>query len=273
MSAKLNHKLIPKNPSESTVIRNVTPNIITCSAPFNRFGQFKVGGRGTIVRLSSGALAVFSPTELTPEVRSALNQLGNNVRYITALDAEHHIFLGPWHAAFPNAKVLGPESLPEKRASQKVENVPFAHVFTRSNKNDMKIDAEFDADFEYEYLNVHPNKELVFNYKPDRTLIEADALFNLPATEQYSRSGETATSGFLTRLFVGLMSAQGPATWQKRFLWYAASASDRNSFNESARRIDKFDFDRIIPCHGDVIESNGKGIFRNVYEWHLNGKH
>lgn len=41
-------KLIPPNPSTVTVIRAVTPNIVTLSAPFSRYGLMKVGGRGTI---------------------------------------------------------------------------------------------------------------------------------------------------------------------------------------------------------------------------------
>lgn len=41
-------KLIPSDPSKVMVIRQVTPNITTCSAPFLRFGRLKVGGRGTI---------------------------------------------------------------------------------------------------------------------------------------------------------------------------------------------------------------------------------
>jgi hypothetical protein len=41
-------KLIPADPSKVCVIRKVTPNITTCSAPFSRFGYVKVGGRGTI---------------------------------------------------------------------------------------------------------------------------------------------------------------------------------------------------------------------------------
>ena len=41
-------KLIPANPSEVTVIRRVTQNITTLSAPFSRFAHFKVGGRGTL---------------------------------------------------------------------------------------------------------------------------------------------------------------------------------------------------------------------------------
>ena len=41
-------KLIPSDPSKVLVIRQVTPDITTCSSPFYRFGRLKVGGRGTI---------------------------------------------------------------------------------------------------------------------------------------------------------------------------------------------------------------------------------
>jgi hypothetical protein len=34
-------------------------------------------------------------------------------------------------------------------------------------------------------------------------------------------------------------------------------------------RIEKWDFDRIIPAHGDVIETSGKSIFSKIFEWHL----
>lgn len=131
------------------------------------------------------------------------------------------------------------------------------------------MDADFDREFDYEYVGSHSNKELVMCHKPDRTLIEADMMFNLPATEQYSRTGESATSGALTKFFNVVQNTVGKATWQKRFLWYAASAKDRDGFNRSAKTIASWDFDRIIPCHGDVIESGGKGIFMKVFEWHL----
>lgn len=44
----MSSKLIPENPAEVMVIRNVTPNIVTFSVPFSRFGRFKIGGRGTL---------------------------------------------------------------------------------------------------------------------------------------------------------------------------------------------------------------------------------
>jgi hypothetical protein len=34
-------------------------------------------------------------------------------------------------------------------------------------------------------------------------------------------------------------------------------------------KINEWNFDRIIPCHGDVVESNGKGIFQHIMQWHL----
>jgi len=182
---------------------------------------------------------------------------------------QHHLKIGEWSKEYPNAKVLGPEGLPEKRAKQHNEDVSFSVVFTAKDKAAIKVDPEFDADFDYEYVDSHRNKEIVFLYKPDKTLIEADFMFNLPAIEQFSKSGESPTSGFLTNLFVGLNNTTGDATWQKRLIWYGSSSGNRPAFNKSVARIATWNFDRIIPCHGEVIEQGGKGIFDKVFQWHL----
>lgn len=147
--------------------------------------------------------------------------------------------------------------------------MPFNIVFKATTKTAQKISAEFDADFEYEYCDAHPNKELVFYYKPDKTLIEADLLFNLPATEQYSKTSESSDTGVMSKLFSGLQTTQGTAIWQKRMLWYLFSKADRPGYNASIQRMNNWDFTRIIPCHGDVIEQGGKEIFQKVFSWHL----
>jgi hypothetical protein len=115
------------------------------------------------------------------------------------------------------------------------------------------------------------NKELVFCHKPSRSVIEADLMFNLPANEQYSKSDENPASGFLTKLFTSLQNTKGAASGQKRLIWYGTSSSDRPGFNKSMVKINSWDFDRIIPSHGDVIETGAKGVFQKVMEWHLNG--
>jgi len=263
----MSEKLVPKDPAKVMVTRQVVPNVITTfSVPFSRFGRIHVGGRGTVVRLASGALAVFSPVALTDEVKATVASLGE-VKYITALDIEHHIFLGPWHAAFPSALVLAPEGLAEKRAKQKNENVPIGVTFQASKPT--TVTPEFDAEFEYEFVAAHANKELVFNHKPSRTLIEADLIFNLPATEQYSKTDVNASAGILTKLFKAVNNTQGAAMGQRRFIWYAISSGDRKGFASSIAKIDAWDFDRIVPCHGDVIETGGKDIFKKIMQWHL----
>ncbi|KAG7291702.1 hypothetical protein NEMBOFW57_001721 [Staphylotrichum longicolle] len=274
----MSSKLIPPNPDEVMVIRDVTPNVVTFSVPFLRFGKFPIGGRGTLVRLTSGGLAVFSPVALTEATKAKVSSLGGDVRYLVATDIEHHIFLSEWAAAYPNAKLVGPEGLPEKRqkatGDPKIGQEPFAVVVTKENSKQLKIGDDFDADFELEYFPMHPNKELVFFYKPDRVLIEADLMFNLPAEEQYSRvpDHQKPKSSLLGRLFNSLQTTEGDATAAKRFLWYAASRSDRKGFNESAKRIDQWDFDTIVPCHGETIVGNGKQVFEKVFAWHLEGK-
>ncbi|KAG8525851.1 uncharacterized protein KY384_000611 [Bacidia gigantensis] len=258
-------KLVPPHPESVMSIRQVTPNITTCSAPFYRFGRIKLS-----VKLQSGALAVFSPTALTPEVRSTVESLGNKVSYIAALDFEHHIYLGDWAKAYPNAKLMGVEGLPEKREKNpETKGNIFKYVWTNQNKDHLKVDEDFDKEFDYEYVGSHANKELVFLHKPDRTLIEADMMFNLPAYEQHSKDKENAESGILTKLFTGFQNTKGTALWQKRFLWYVASSANRPDFNTSVHKINGWNFDRIIPCHGDVIETGGKGIFQKLFAWHL----
>ncbi|KAH8754135.1 hypothetical protein F5883DRAFT_607894 [Diaporthe sp. PMI_573] len=274
----MSSKLIPANPADVMVIRNITPNVVTFSVPFKRFGTIPVGGRGTVVKLTSGALAVFSPVAMTDDVKAKLAELGGTVRYIIAPDIEHHIFITEWHQAYPEAKIIGPEGLPEKRVKQsandsKIGKEEFAVVFTAKDKLSIKVDDEFDRDFLYEYVDSHANKELVFLYKPERIMIEADLMFNLPADEQYSKCPEGEKKvGFPGKLFVNMQTTQGDAKGMKRFLWYVLSARDRNGFNESVKRINDWDFDTLIPCHGETLVGNGKETFSRIFEWHLTGK-
>ena len=137
------------------------------------------------------------------------------------------------------------------------------------------VDEEFDKVFDATFVPAHANKELVFNYHdPDEggkgTLVTADLLFNLPAKQQYEKSPESATTGILTRLFT-LINGTGPSQikWQRYFIWYAISAGDRKGFGKSVKEIEGWSFDRIVPCHGNVVRENGRALFRSVFDWHL----
>ncbi|KAI9367685.1 putative nuclear protein Qri2/Nse4 [Aspergillus egyptiacus] len=246
-------------------------NIHKCIIPHRQEEEHDTGRGCVAVRMSSGSIAVFSPVSLTPAVRDVVTSLGGKVRYIAALDLEHHLHLTSWKNAFPEAEIIAPEGLWEKRLSNReFRDTPFDYILCEKDKaHGWKINEEFDQEFEVEYVYAHPSKEIVFMHKPSRSLIQADLLFNLPAREQYSKTGECATSGILTKIIKPLLSTTPPATWQKRFSWYVLSSGDRKAFTESIKRIDRWDFNRLIPCHGDVIESGGKGVYRRVFEWFL----
>ncbi|KAK5632295.1 hypothetical protein RRF57_008009 [Xylaria bambusicola] len=278
-NATMSEKLIPKEPSKVQVIRNVTPNVVTVSVPFLRFEKIPIGGRATIIKLTSGALAVFSPVALTDEVKAKITELGGNVGYLIAGDIEHHIFLTQWKTEYPAAKLIGPKGLPERRKA--ITNDPmigkeeFDFLYDEKNAHSAAISDEFAADFEVELVTAHKNQEIVLFYKPDRVLIEADLMFNLPPTEQYSKVPEQKnTGGLLKKIFYSLNSTAGPAKGHKRLIWFAISNSnkDRPGFNESIKRIHGWDFNTLIPCHGDTIEGTGKETFAKIFDWHINGK-
>lgn len=260
--------LFPADPAPRTVVRSLTPNITTVSLPFSRFGRISIGARATLVRLSTGHLAVFSPVKLTAPVRAAVEDLGRGkgVAYVVAPDVEHHIGISEWKDAYPDAKLVGPEGLPEKRAQQGKTDV-FDVVFKKGGRTG--VDDEFDRDFDVEYVSAHPNRELAFLYKPDRVLIQADLMFNLPPEEQYSRARDERTDGPLDRVFRAVARTEGDLTWTRRFMWYAMSRADREGFNASVGRIAKWDFDTVVPCHGETMVGDGKERFRRVFEWHL----
>jgi Domain of unknown function (DUF4336) len=222
--------------------------------------------------LASGSLAVFSPVPLTPEVQKLVSTQGK-LKYIAAPDLEHHLNITPWKRAFPDAEVIAPEGLWEKRqVNPDDKDTEFKHIFRSETKRTQKISTEFDSEFDVEYVDGHGSRELVFLHKQTRTLIEADLLFNLPAKEQFSRTTESFISKILGTLAVPFFSAKPPALGHKTVAWYLFSAQDRKGFTESIARIDQWDFDRLIPCHGDVIETGAKDVFRTVFEWFLSEK-
>ncbi|KAF3916180.1 hypothetical protein AA313_de0205905 [Arthrobotrys entomopaga] len=215
-------KLWGSDPNSTAVIRQVTEDITTVSVPFLRVGVLKFGGRGTIAKMSSGGLLVFSPTPLTDEVRTTVSALGNQVSYIVAPDIEHHLNLGPWKAAFPAARVIGPQSLYLKRQKQHNEDVTFDFAYTAANKTTMAFPDDFNQDFEIEYLDGHVSDEIAVLHKRSGTVMEADLLFNLPSVEQFSKTDIDARAGVLTRISMSIFtSLAGKA--QQRFVWYYAS--------------------------------------------------
>lgn len=176
--------------------------------------------------------------------------------------------MAEWKTAYPESVLIGPAGLQEKRFTTKKQqqepNSPsqtFDVVIQPIVDN--VISDEFHSEFDVEFVWAHFNKELVFNHKPSKMLIEGDLWFNMPATEQYSKSDESAESGIVTRLGTKLHQSGGDST-VRRLMWYFFCMGKKEEFGEQVRRIASWDFEGIIPCHGGIVEEGGKQVFEEV---------
>ncbi|CUA70786.1 hypothetical protein RSOLAG22IIIB_09123 [Rhizoctonia solani] len=234
------------------VIREVVQNVWTFSKPFARFGIFPVGGRSTAVRLQSGDVWVLASTPLNDATKAKLNELGP-VKYICGADAVHHLFLGQYKREYPEAKVIGVAALIEKKKGE----FEFDGAYGRDPP---ETKYGYEPEIQACYFSGFQNQDVAFLHAPSKTLIQADLLFNLPGKEQYSKSKSSGKFPFFGTLGPMMRS-------HKTFLWSAGR--DKNAMSRDAKTVAGWDFDRIIPCHGDVIESGGKAAWCEAFKWYL----
>ena len=91
----------------------LTEDIWTVGASHSMFG-LHLGSRMTVVRLPSGGLWLHSPVAHSPELQTAIDGLGP-VEHIVAPNYFHHMYVGPWARAYPDATLHSSPGLEKKR--------------------------------------------------------------------------------------------------------------------------------------------------------------
>ena len=56
--------------------------------------------------------------------------------------------------------------------------------------------------------------------------------------------------------------------WQKRLIRAIASA-DRKAFNDSIQKTAEWQPERIVVCHGEIIEANAAQVWQGVFSNHI----
>ncbi|KAJ7698673.1 hypothetical protein B0H17DRAFT_1328552 [Mycena rosella] len=232
----------------------VTENVWTFSRPFPLFGWIHIGGRSTAIKLASGGVWVLASTPLSPETKAKLDELGP-VEYIVGVNAVHNLYLGEFKRAYPDAKLIAPAAT-VKRCADKT--LSFDGVWG-SDPPDTKYG--FEDDIQACYFPGFKNKDVAFLHHASSTLIEADLVVNLPGTEQYSKSDLWGRFPFYGPL-------GKPYGWfQSKFS--AVQVADPSAMKRDVKTVANWDFSRIIPCHGDVIEADGKMVWLEAYKSYL----
>jgi hypothetical protein len=66
------------------------------------------------------------------------------------------------------------------------------------------------------------------------------------------------------------MYAHPRSIWFRRLIYYIA-AVDYSLMRRDAKRVAEWDIERIVPCHGDIIDGGGNEAWTSAYEWFMHG--
>lgn len=198
----------------------------------------------TVVRLPDSQLLLHSPIAATEELVREVEALGR-VAYLVAPNRFHHLYVGEWLEAFPEASLYVAPGLDEKRPDLKIAGV----------LSDEPEPGWADTIDQVLVDGFPLANEVVFFHRPSNTLIATDLAFNV-----------CSSSPPLTRLAFRLSRAYGrlsPTLLERLFV------RDRPAFRRSLESILEWPFERVVVAHGEVSESGGREELVRGYSWVL----
>jgi hypothetical protein len=225
---------------EARVLQSIDTNLWTATQPLSMLG-LQIGARMTVVKLGSGGLLVHAPITPTPELRAAIDQLGP-VQAVVAPNSMHHLFLGPFLAAYPQARGYAAPGAIAKHPELQLENIP--------NNPDLLWAGDLDH---LELAGAPKLGEVAFFHRASRTLILTDWVFYFAQRPNW-----------LTGLYLRLAGALGKPVQTSVM---RALIKDRAAARSAVDRMLAWDFDRVVMSHRDILPSGGKAALRAATAW------
>ncbi len=225
-------------------------NLWTATQPL-RFLGINVGSRMSVVGLPSGALVLISPIKLDAQDCQMLDSLGT-VGHIIAPNLFHHFSIGSTQKLYPEAQTWGVAGLAEKCPDLLINQ-------------QLPSSGSFEDTLEYFSFNgfrtimpngIKPANETVFYHRPTRTLILTDVAYN------FDRNNTLGTR-LAAKVLLGSYETLMPSRFEK------LATRDKTQVADSVEQVLNWDFDRVVPGHGSVVETDGKAQFEAGYKWFL----
>ncbi|MFP8957544.1 DUF4336 domain-containing protein [Natrialbaceae archaeon A-CW3] len=210
-----------------------------------RFLGFEIGRIMTVIRLSSGGLFIQSPSELTPELKPALDALGE-VRFVAPASKLHgHRYMEQYEAAYPTAELLAAPGLDVRRPDLQFDQL-------LGDTPDPRWAPDLD---QVAILGNRWISEIAYFHRPSRTVILGDVGYHIG-------DGSPLKTRIMAHV-AGVYKQVGPP------LDFRLTIANNTSFRRSLQDVLAWDFDRVIPGHGDIIESGGKQAVLDGFDWML----
>lgn len=196
----------------------------------------------TVLRLPGGGLLVCSPLRLTPERQAAVEALGL-VEHLYAPNLFHHLHLGAWADAFPDARVHAPAGLAKKRPDLRIDRV-----------HTDPAEPGFGSDVSEHVIAGCRLGETALVHRPSGTLVVTDLVANVGRPE-----------GLWARTYTKLAGFYDEIALSRVLRWTAFS--DRAAARASLDRLLAEPFERLVVGHGEPLPSGAKEALVRAYHW------
>lgn len=212
--------------------------IVTAAASFH------YPTRMAVIRLADGGLFVWSPVALAPDLRAAVDALGE-VKHLVAPNSLHDTFLSEWRGAYPTAKLHAPPGLRRRRKDL---------VFD-GDLGDAPADAWAGEIDQVQMRGNLITTEIVFFHRPSRTAIFTDLI------QHFSPTWFSGWRGLVAQL--DLMTGREPAVPRK----FRNAFIHRRAARAALRRILAWPAERVLMAHAAPVQSNGRMFIARAFHW------
>lgn len=202
--------------------------------------------RMIVIRLSDGAIFVWSPIALSHELRVAVDRLGP-VRHIVAPNTLHHLFIEEWYRAYPEATL---HAVPELRAKR-------PKLSWGSDLGDRPA-AEWSNDMDQVVIRGNRiTTEVVFFHRRSRTAIFTDLI------QQFDAGWFKGWRGVVAKL--DLMTTPEPTVPRK----YRMAFRDRSMARKALQQVMAWPTEAVLAAHANPIRHGGRDVIAHAFNWLL----
>jgi len=227
-----------------TLLKPFAPDIWIADGSEVETAGFRYGTRMAVIRFPDGALFVWSPVALSDALRAEVDALGP-VRFVVAPNALHHLFIGDWLAAWPDAKAYAAPGLRKKR--------PDVNFTCELGEAPVR---EWDG--EVAHVVVPGNlitTEVVFFHARSGTVIFTDLLQNFP--DNWFKGWRAVVAR------LDLMTGPEPSVPRK----FRNTFVGRKAARVALRQILAWPIERVLAAHAPPVMRDGRALVARAFTW------
>lgn len=233
------------------MLREVDQDIWVAEQPLRYFG-LSIGTRMTVIRLANRELVVISPIQINAPTANQLSNLGK-LGHIVAPNLYHYFFAAEFKAFYPDATFWAAPGLKTKQPELPIDRIIDGQILDGKTNNqwDGLETVLLDGFRTLSLSGFNSLNECVFFHSASRTLILTDAAFHFDESFPMLTQFASRVTGGYKRLCPSLLEK--------------IATKEKESVRQSAEKVLRWDFERVIMAHGSIIERHGKERFRQGY--------